>query len=420
MKAELEYAREQDQKDALKNMRKNFHIPQHKGQDCVYFCGNSLGLQPKSIRREVAKHLKAWENHGVEGHFKDGEWAFLHRETKNELAKIVGALPHEVVAMNTLTVNLHLLMVSFYRPTKKRFKIIMEGRAFSSDQYAVETQVKFHGFKPEDAVIELLPRAGEYTLRKEDILKSIEEAGDSLALVMIGGVNYYTGQLFDMESITQKAHQVGAKVGFDLAHAAGNVPLNLHNWGVDFAAWCSYKYLNSSPGGISGIFIHEKYADDKKINRFGGWWGHKEDVRFKMEKGFVPMYGADGWQLSNVPAVNMAMHKASLKHFDKVGMKALREKSLRLTGYLEFLVDTFNSEKNAFKIEIFTPRNPEERGCQLSLFVPEIGKKVFNFLSENGVVADWREPNVIRVAPVPLYNSFEDCYRFYDCLKRYN
>lgn len=416
----LDFAQQLDKEDKLRSYRSEFYIPQHEGKDCLYFTGNSLGLQPKRTASYFEKELADWQKYGVEGHFhpeKENPWFTYHQLGKKTLSKIVGAKAEEVVIMNNLTVNLHLLMVSFYRPQGKRIKIIAEGGAFPSDQYALETQIKFHGLKPEDALIELFPRAGEHYLRKEDILTAIAEAGDELALVMMSGVQYYTGQLFDMAAITKAAHQAGALAGFDLAHAAGNVPLQLHDWGVDFATWCSYKYLNSGPGGASGIFVHERHGNNPDLNRFAGWWGHDQDERFLMQKGFKPMPGADGWQLSNVNVLGTVGVLASLSLFEEVGLEALRKKSLQLTAYLEFLLKELN--KKSEKIAILTPSNPEERGCQLSLFVKNDGKKVYDAISAEGIVADWREPNVIRVAPVPLYNSFEDVYRFVDLIENY-
>ncbi len=408
----LSFAQQLDSADPLKSYRDQFHIPQVNGKDSYYFTGNSLGLQPKTARSFIEEELKGWETLGVEGHFASNRrpWAEYHKFSKEAISRIVGAKPLEVVSMNNLTVNLHLLMVSFFKPTSTRYKIICEAGAFPSDQYMFETQLKFHNLNPDKALIELKPRAGEHTLRTEDILSKIEETGDELALVLIGGVQYYTGQFFDLKSITEAGHKAGAKVGFDLAHAFGNVPLALHDWGVDFATWCSYKYLNSGPGNVSGIYIHERFANDDSLDRFAGWWGHNESERFLMEKGFKPMAGADGWQLSNVNVIATAAHLASLEIFDKVGISALREKSLKLTGYMEFLINQLSGDDQVF--EIITPSNPEERGCQLSIFCHKNGKALFDALTKEGVIADWREPNVIRVAPVPLYNTFEDVFHF--------
>jgi len=403
-------ARQADQQDPLRIFREQFIFPQHKGNDCLYLCGNSLGLQPKGIRPAILRELDHWAEHGVEGHFRgDMPWMHYHRFLTDATARLVGALPQEVVVMNTLTTNLHLMMVSFYRPTAKRFKIVMEAGAFPSDQYAMESQVRWHGYDPATAIIEVAPRPGEHTLRTEDIVQVIEQEGDSIALVMFGGVNYYTGQYYDLEKIAAAGHRAGAYVGFDLAHAAGNVPLQLHDWGADFAVWCSYKYLNSGPGGPSGTFVHERHANSPELPRFAGWWGHDENERFQMKKGFKPMPGAAGWQLSNAQVFSFAAHKASLDLFDQAGMEALRAKSLQLTAFLEQVLDEADKGRNMYRI--ITPRDPVARGCQLSLLTDDRGKALFEFLAENGVMADWREPNVIRFAPVPLYNSFEDVWR---------
>jgi len=420
----LSFAQKQDQQDPLKSYRQRFHIPQYAGKDCIYLAGNSLGLQPKSTKKFVNEELEDWEKLGLKGHFDESAkrpWFQYHKFLKDHLAIIAGAKPSEVVSMNTLTANLHLLMVSFYRPTAKRYKIITEAGAFPSDQYALETQINFHAnhgsiqtFDPQEALIELNPRVGEYTLRTEDILAAIEDHKDELALVMMAGVQYYTGQFFDIETITKKAHEAGALAGFDLAHAYGNVPLHLHDDEVDFAVWCSYKYLNSGPGSVAGIFVHEKHGDNPNLPRFAGWWGHDEQQRFQMKNGFIPMPGADGWQLSNVNVLSSAAHLASLEIFSEVGMAVLREKSLQLTGYLEYLLNELNA--NAEKIKIITPPNPNQRGSQISLLVENRGKELFDRLIEQGIIADWREPNVVRVAPVPLYNSFEDVWRFVDIL----
>lgn len=412
--ASLTYAQDRDDMDTLHAFRERFHFPQHNDRDVVYFCGNSLGLQPKSTAYLFEKELKDWAKFGVEGHFQaKNPWFSYHQLFSESLAKIVGAKPSEVVAANTLTVNLHLLMLSFFKPTGKRTKLIMEAGAFPSDQYAMETQMQLHGLVPEDNIIELSPRDGEHTLRKEDILTAIKDAGDTLALVMMGGVNYYTGQYYPLAEITKAAHAVGAKCGFDLAHAVGNVPLSLHDWEVDFACWCSYKYLNSGPGGVGGIFVHEQWANDPSVFRLAGWWGNDEKDRFNMKKGFIPAQGAAGWQMSNAPVFNMVAHRASLDIFDKVSMKDLRKKSLDLTAYLHFLLEDLKH----LDFEIITPINEEERGAQLSMLFKTDGRKVFDALTAEGVIADWREPNVIRVAPVPLYNTYEDVFRFYEILK---
>ena len=406
----LAFAQAQDRQDPLRDYRQQFLFPQHNGHPVLYFCGNSLGLQPKSVRPALLAELDQWATHGVEGHFRgEKPWMHYHKFLTPASARLVGALPHEVVVMNTLTVNLHLMMVSFYRPDARRFKIVMEAGAFPSDQYAIETQVRWHGFDPEQAIVEIAPRAGEDTLRTEDIVHIIEQEGPGIALVLFGGVNYYTGQFYDLQAIAAAAHRVGAYAGFDLAHAAGNLPLHLHDWDADFAVWCSYKYLNSGPGGPSGAFVHERHGQNPNLPRFAGWWGHDESERFQMRKGFKPMRGAEGWQLSNAQILSFAAHQASLDIFDAAGMAALRDKSLRLTAYLEFILEETNREKNRFRL--ITPKDPAARGCQISALTDARGKALYDRLSANGVVADWREPNVIRLAPVPLYNSFEDVWR---------
>ena len=420
-KNSVDFAEAMDQKDPLKSYRRQFHIPKHNGNDCLYFTGNSLGLQPKTVKQFIDQELSNWQELAVEGHFKSKTrpWFHYHKHSKEVLARLVGAKPMEVVSMNNLTSNLHFMMVSFYRPVKSRYKILMEEGAFPSDQYAVESQIKYHGYDPEKALVELHPREGEDILRTEDIIEAIKAESDSLAMVLLPGVQYFTGQWFDIRQITKAGHQAGAYVGYDLAHAIGNVPLQLHNYNVDFAVWCSYKYLNSGPGGVSGIFVHEKHGHNSGIPRFAGWWGHNEDERFKMQKGFKPMQGADGWQLSNVNVLGSAAHLASLEIFGEVGIEALREKSLLLTGFAEFLLQSISAEK----LRILTPEKENERGCQLSLLIMKNGKEVFNQLTEQGVIGDWREPNlaehggVIRIAPVPLYNTFNDIYKFYQILK---
>jgi kynureninase len=412
-----EFAKVMDTSDDLRKFRDRFFIPQHQRTDSVYLTGNSLGLQPKSTITHLQQELDDWAKFGVDGHF-DGKnpWFYYHKFFSESVAKLVGAKPLEVVIMNNLTVNLHLMMVSFYRPQGKRYKIIMEAGAFPSDQYAMESQVKFHGYDYEDAVIEIKPRTGEGHLRTEDILSTIKETGEELALVMFSGVQYYTGQAFDMKAITKVAHDVGAVAGFDLAHAAGNLEMFLHEWNVDFAVWCSYKYLNSGPGGVSGAFVHEKHGNNDSLPRFAGWWGHKESERFLMKKGYIPEEGAAGWQLSNAPVLSMAAHRASLDIFDEVSMKELNVKSKKLNAYLQYVIE--EAEKNSIHLnfEIITPA---ERGCQLSIIAENNGKQLFDFLASEGIIADWREPNVIRMAPVPLYNSFSDIYRFGEVLSRY-
>ena len=406
----LEFAKQLDSQDSLHSYRSKFYIPQHEGHDMVYFTGNSLGLQPKTTKDYIQQELNDWATYGVEGHFlAKNPWMSYHEILTDKTAKIVGALPSEVVMMNQLTVNLHLLMVSFYRPTKQRYKILCEAKAFPSDQYALQSQVKFHGFDIDDALIEIAPRDGEYEVRHEDIYKAIEDNKDSLALIMIGGVNYFSGQVFDMKAIVEDGHKAGAIVGFDLAHGAGNLKLQLHDWNVDFAAWCSYKYLNAGPGSVAGAFVHEHHHKNTDMPLFAGWWGHDKETRFKMDRVFKPIETVERWQLSNAPILSMAAYKASLDMFDEVGMDKLNEKSRGLTAYLEFIVGEINKQKNNC-LEIITPK--ANRGCQISIVAHGQGKALYNKLIENGVIPDWREPNVIRCAPVPMYNSFEDIYRF--------
>lgn len=411
----LDFARQLDAQDQLTGFRSRFFIPLHENREVAYFCGNSLGLQPKTVADNIQQELDDWKNFGVEAHFQaKNPWFSYHALFEKPLSRIVGAQPSEIVAMNSLTVNLHLMMVSFYRPTSSRFKIICEAGAFPSDQYSLESQVRFHGFNPDEAIIEIQPREGEHTLRTEDILTAIEKHSKELALVMFSGVNYYTGQVFDMPKITEAGHKAGAYVGFDLAHAAGNIPLNLHDWNVDFAVWCSYKYLNSCAGGVAGAFVHERHGNNPEIPRFAGWWGYDQSTRFQMKKGFKPMQGASGWQLSNAPILSMAAHKASLDIFDETDMLSLRRKSEMLTGFLEFVIQ--KAERN--DIEIITPAKSASRGCQISLLCKENGRTLFEKLASEGIIVDWREPNVIRVAPVPLYNSFEDVFRLGEVLSR--
>jgi kynureninase len=413
-KANRNYAREMDNADTLSGYRNRFLFPKHKGKDVVYFCGNSLGLQPKGAKEYYEQELNDWAAFGVEGHFQAKRpWFSYHKNFTQSLANIVGATTNEVVAMNSLTVNLHLLMLSFYKPSKQRYKIIMEAGAFPSDMYAMETQALFHGFDPADAIVEIAPRKGEHCIDHSDIEAAIQKHKNNLALVLFGGVNYYTGQYFDLKRIAELAHRVGALVGFDLAHAVGNKVMHLHDWDVDFACWCSYKYLNSGPGAVGGIFVHETHLKNKDTFRLAGWWGHDEKTRFKMKKGFKPMKTAESWQMSNAQVLNMAAHRASLDIFDELSMTDLANKSFELTNYAEFLLRKLTQ----LKFDIITPDNPLERGCQLSLLFKSRGKEVFDHLQKNGVVADWREPNVIRIAPVPLYNSFQDVYTMYEILK---
>jgi kynureninase len=416
------FAAEMDAQDTLKHFREQFFIPkQSNGEDVLYFTGNSLGLQPKTVRRWIESVLTDWETLAVEGHFNGANpWMTYHEDVSAKMAAVVGANSFETVAMNFLTVNLHLLLVSFYRPTATRYKIVMEKGAFPSDQYAVKSQIEFHQKSEPSAVsdgsdwlVELSPRDGEATLRTEDIIETLEKNADEIALVMLGGVNYYSGQFFDIEKITAAGHKIGAVVGWDLAHAAGNVELKLHDWNVDFACWCTYKYLNSGPGGIGGAFVHERHSESFDLPRFAGWWGHDKATRFLMDDEFVPMRGAEGWQLSNQPIFLLASLRASLDIFEEAGMKNLREKSVKLTNYLEFLLNEIHDER----ISIITPNNPNERGCQLSICVGNGGKKLFDALTTRGVWGDWREPDVIRIAPVPLYNSFTDVWKFVEILK---
>ncbi|HEX9979512.1 MAG TPA: kynureninase [Flavobacterium sp.] len=413
-----EYAQECDRNDKLSKYKDEFIFPQVNGRKVIYFTGNSLGLQSKRAKEYIDEVVNDWAHLAVEGHFyADKPWWDYHERFSNPLSKIVGALPEEVAVMNTLTVNLHLLMVSFYQPTAKRYKIICEEKAFPSDQYMLCSQVSFHGFNPNDAIVAVKRRQGEHNIRLKDVLSKIEEVGDELALVLIGGVNYYTGQVFDIKTITEAGHKAGAFVGWDLAHAAGNIKLKLNEWNVDFAAWCSYKYMNSGPGNMSGIFVHKMHHRDTELPRFAGWWGHNKERRFKMEPVFDAVEGANGWQISNLPVLAMAPYLASVKMFDEIGMDALIEKRDRITSYLEYILLEINQEvKSTF--EIITPSNPEERACQLSVFLHGEGRALFDYLMKNGVIVDWREPNVIRLAPVPLYCSFEDMYEFGQILKQ--
>ncbi len=404
------FATQMDENDELKIYRQQFYFPQHNYEDVVYFTGNSLGLQPKTTKNYIEQELNDWAKFGVEGHFlAKNPWLSYHELLTEKMAKIVGALPSETVVMNQLTVNLHLLMVSFYRPTKQRYKILCEAKAFPSDQYALQSQIKFHGFNIEDTLIEIATREGEYTLQHDDIYAAIEKHKDSLALILIGGVNYFTGQVFDMKAITEAGHKAGAIVGFDLAHAAGNLNLELHNWNVDFAAWCGYKYLNSGPGSVAGAFVHETHHKNTELPLFAGWWGHDKKTRFLMDSTFVPIQTSERWQLSNAPVLSMAACRASLDIFEEVGMQKLNKKSNQLTAYLEFIIDEINKQKNNC-LQIITPKH--NRGCQISIVANGYGKSLYSKLIERGVIADWREPNVIRCAPVPLYNSFLDVYRF--------
>ncbi len=418
MEFTLDYARAQDAIDPLKDLRQDYHVPQHEGRDCIYFTGNSLGLQPKAVQRYLKEELEDWAEHGVEGHFRSRRpWVSYHEILTESLSRIVGCRPSEVVSMGSLTANLHFLMASFYRPEGKRNKIICEKKAFPSDAYALDSQARWHGFDPAEVIIEVGPREGEHCIRLEDVLTEIAACGEELAMVMIGGVNYYSGQVFDMATITAHGHAVGAKVGFDLAHGVGNIHLALHAWDVDFAAWCSYKYMNSGPGGVAGIYVHERHAKNDEVLRLAGWWGHNKDRRFLMEPDFDPIPTAESWQLSNAPVMTMACHRAALDLFDRAGMEALINKSRALTPYLEYVIEEVSKMDGGDGFEIITPQAEDERGCQLSILAHGYGRPLFDKLTERGVVADWREPNVIRVAPVPMYNSFEDVFRFGEALK---
>lgn len=411
----LAYAKKQDAEDLLAPFRNKFHIPKNSnGEELVYLCGNSLGLQPKITSEYIKEELTDWANLGVEGHVEGKHpWLPYHEFLTENMAKIVGAKPSEVVVMNTLTTNLHLMMVSFYQPTKTKYKIVVESDAFPSDKYAVESQLKFHGFDPKKGLIFWKPRTGEELCRFEDLEEIMETHGNEIALLMIGSTNYYTGQSFPLKKITELGHKYKCMVGFDLAHGAGNIQPNLHETGADFAVWCTYKYLNSGPGSLGGCFVHERHANNENLNRFAGWWGHNKQTRFNMRHEFDALPGAEGWQLSNPPILSMAAIRASLDTFAEAGFENLRKKSEKLTGYLEFLLDEMQNES----INVITPRNPEERGCQLSIQVKNAHKNLHTKLTKAGVISDWREPDVIRVAPTPLYNSFEDIYRFSEKLK---
>ena len=403
-----------DEQDGLSRFRDKFHLPTQKdGRPFIYLCGNSLGLQPKSTKDYINQELEDWKNYGVEGHFHAKHpWMPYHEFLEKAMANVVGAHPHEVVVMNTLSVNLHLMMVSFYRPTSSRYKIVIEKDAFPSDRYAVASQIRFHGYDEHTSIIELKAREGEVCIREEDIEALIDQEGDSIALIMLGITNYYTGQYFDMKRIAEAGHKKGCVVGFDCAHGAGNVLLNLHDANVDFAVWCSYKYLNSGPGSLGGCFVHERHAN-ANLPRFEGWWGHNKQTRFGMRDNFEAIPGVEGWQLSNPPILSMAAVMASLDIYEEAGMQNLRNKSIQLTAYLEFLLDDLNSKD----IRIITPRNQDQRGAQLSIQVINANKLIYERICNKGVIADWREPDVIRVAPVPLYNSFEDVYTFSQILK---
>jgi len=417
-------ARAQDAADDLRAMRSQFRVPRAGDiggagdGECVYLVGNSLGLQPIATRGAMEAELEDWARLGVEAHFKGGHpWFSAHEEVRGMLSRVVGALPREVVAMNSLTTNLHLMMVSFYRPTRERYKIVIEESAFPSDSYAVRSQADFHapraGFDASRAVVRLRPREGEATLRTSDVLDLLDRERDTVALVMLGGVNYLTGQLFDIRAITACARARGMAVGWDLAHAAGNIDLRLHDDGPDFAAWCSYKYLNSGPGSIAGAFVHERHLHaGAGLPRFAGWWGNDPKERFRMGPDFRPVESADAWQLSNPPIFALTPLRVSLELFERATMPALREKSRRLTGLLERLIDERNAQKPAAAVGVLTPRDQAQRGCQLSLVLPGDARGAFAALQARGVVCDFREPNVVRAAPVPLYSTFHDVWRF--------
>jgi len=417
--AELSLAKQMDAGDPLRAWKNEFHFPAHKGDDVIYFCGNSLGLQPKRSLAAINTELVTWQQQAIGGYFSGpNPWLRYHDYCRPALAAMMGCNKDEVTVMNALTVNLHLMMLSFYKPTIKRYKIMMEAGAFPSDQYAVETQVKHYssylnGLDPGDTIVEIHPRKGEKLLRTEDILAAIQEHEGALALTMFSGMNYYTGQLYDVNAITSAAHKAGAVAGFDLAHVAGNVPMQLHDWNVDFAVWCSYKYLNAGPGAVGGVYVHEKHASDVTTPRLGGWWGNDEKVRFKMEKGFEPKPDVNGWCMSTSQVFNTVCLKASLEIFEAAGMENIRTKSIRLTAYLEYLL----KQLQHLNFEIITPENPAERGAQLSLYFKEKGKEIHDKMIDSGIIVDYREPGVIRVAPAPLYCSYEDVYRFYEILR---
>lgn len=415
IQTDLNYAIEQDENDPLKHFRNQFFIPKGKdGEDLIYLCGNSLGLQPKHTSQYIQQELDDWAQLGVEGHTQGkNPWLHYHELLTEPMANIVGAKPIEVVVMNTLTANLHLMMASFYKPSAKRYKILIEGDAFPSDKYAVESQLRHHGYDDKEGLILWNSRADEELARYEDLENILKEQGEEIALIMIGGVNYYTGQFFDLKRITTLGHAYGCFVGFDCAHGAGNVDLQLHDSGVDFAIWCSYKYLNSGPGSLSGVFVHERHAYNKDLNRFTGWWSHNKTTRFKMRDDFDLMPGAEGWQLSNPPILSMAAIKASLDVFSEAGMSRLLEKSRKLTNYFEFLINNLENQS----IKIITPSESSERGCQLSIQVKNANRSLHDQLTALGIVSDWREPDVIRCAPVPLYNSFKDVHSMVDRLK---
>lgn len=406
----LTYAQRLDSEDPLKDFRREFHLPSRPDNSpFIYFCGNSLGLQPIRAQEYVMNEMEDWALLGVEGHLRARQpWLPYHELLTERTARIAGSLPSEVVVMNTLTVNLHLMMVSFYRPTRERHKIVIEAQAFPSDRYAVSSHIRYHGFDPAPSLVELQPREGEESLRTADIEDFVAREGQSVSLVMLGGVNYYTGQVFEMERITRAARAAGCNVGYDLAHAIGNIPLRLHDWGPDFAVWCSYKYLNAGPGSTAGCFVHERHSRSFDLPRFTGWWGHNKSTRFQMPQSFDPLPGAEGWQISNPPILPLAALRASMEVFDAARIDRLRAKSVLLTSYLEFILQQYRDRG----VSILTPMDPEQRGCQLSVKVERNPLKVFHGLLEAGVICDWRDPDVIRLAPVPLYNTFQEVYQF--------
>ena len=408
-------ARDLDSKDPLRSYRDLFHLPlRSDGDPLIYFCGHSLGLQPRTARDFIQQELDDWARLGVEAHFHGKHpWYDYHELCRESGAHLVGARPGEVVMMNSLTVNLHLMLTTFYRPTEDRYRILIDEPVFPSDLYALQSQVRLHGYDPADALVPLVPRPGEHTYHTHDIDGILQSRGQEIALVFINGVNFFTGQFFDLQRLTDRAREQGCVVGYDLAHAAGNVVLQLHDWGVDFAVWCNYKYLNSGPGAVAGCFVHERYGQNLELPRLAGWWGNDPATRFQMPDQFVPRPGADGWQISNPPILALAPVRASLAIFDQAGIPALRAKSEQLTAYLESLLD----QLPAGRFEIITPRDPRRRGCQLSILVHDRPHKWMEALKANGVVCDFREPNVIRVAPVPLYNTFHEVWSFASILK---
>lgn len=413
----LEFARSLDKHDPLASYKEEFNFPLVNQKKVIYFTGNSLGLQPKKAVDYVNEVMNDWSNLAVEGHFyADKPWWDYHERFCEPLSQVVGAKASEITVMNTLTVNLHLLMASFYKPTSSCFKIICEEKAFPSDQYLIQSQIRLHGLDPKDVLVEVKRRKGEHNFRTQDILDTIEQVGSELALVLMGGINYYTGQVLDMKAITAKAKEQGSVVGWDLAHAAGNVELELHKWDVDFAAWCSYKYMNAGPGNASGCFIHEKHHLNKDLVRLAGWWGHNKERRFLMEPCFDPVPNANGWQVSNPPILSLAPYLASVEMFSEVGMQSLFEKRDKITSFLEFVIKDVANQTMA-DYEIITPVDPKDRGSQLSVLLHGKGRDLFTYLMQHGVIVDWREPNVIRLAPVPLYTSYEDVYNFGQILK---